>query len=377
MQELARIGQNLHHVYEGIASIREMSPNWGTVIEPASIHHLLDEQTVMISYYTVGEDKELYALTVTQREGDIQLHPLYTSLTEIEEHLEHSQRIIIRSTSPAKLEAAQTRLAYWWQSLISPLEERLEDKSRLLILPHRSLFHIPFAALYNKKEEHYLLERWTVQLAPSATVLAHCQALKQAKGGALLVGYAGQPDEPGYLAGVKHEIESLARLLPKATILYGDSSLTTEHDILSNLPRHTYIHLAAHACYDKNNPLQSGIRLFKDYWLRADALYNHQRLLNGALVVLSACEAARGTPTGLDILGLTSASLYAGAKGIIAGLWRVDDEATAELMIHFHQALQQGTPTAEALRQAQLKLLNSQKHSAPYYWAAWGLSGAE
>jgi CHAT domain-containing protein/tetratricopeptide (TPR) repeat protein len=374
VQELARIGKNLHHVYEGIASIREMSASWGNVIEPSSIHRLLDEQTVMISYYTVGE--HLYALTVTQREGDIQLHPLYTTLASISEHLEHSRRTIIRSTSPAKLDAAETRLAHWWQRLISPLEERLQDKSRLLILPHRSLFHIPFAALYNKKEGHYLIERWNVQLAPSATVLAHCQTLQQASGGALLVGYAGQPDEADYLAGVKHEIESLASLLPKATILYGDTTQAIEGELLTHLPRHSYIHLAAHACYDKNNPLQSGIRLADDYWLRADTLYNHPRLLNGALVVLSGCEAGRGSPTGLDILGLTSAFLYAGARGIIAGLWRVDDEATAELMIHFHQALQQGTPTAEALRQAQLKLLTSQKHSAPYYWAPWCLSGA-
>ena len=47
-------------------------------------------------------------------------------------------------------------------------------------------------------------------------------------------------------------------------------------------------------------------------------------------------------PTGGDVLGLTSAFLYAGAVGIAAGLWRVDDAATTELMMAFYHALSAG-----------------------------------
>ena len=77
------------------------------------------------------------------------------------------------------------------------------------------------------------------------------------------------------------------------------------------------------------------------------------------LVVLSACDTSRGdAATGEGVLGIQGAFHIAGARNVIAGLWKVPDEATAELMGEFYQLLgrQQMTPLA-ALRTAQLHMI--------------------
>jgi len=97
------------------------------------------------------------------------------------------------------------------------------------------------------------------------------------------------------------------------------------------------------------------------------------------LVTLSACETARGTAaSGEGILGLTSAFHMAGARRVIASLWRVDDEATRRLMEGvYERLLRAGPPVApvDALREAALALrtwknaAGKAPFAAPRYWA--------
>ena len=94
------------------------------------------------------------------------------------------------------------------------------------------------------------------------------------------------------------------------------------------------------------------------------------------LVVLSACETARGERTrGDEITGLTRAFLYAGAPAVISTLWKIDDRASALLIEDFYRRLLDGAPAAEALRQAQLGLLRKPECQNPYFWAAFSLTG--
>ena len=68
--------------------------------------------------------------------------------------------------------------------------------------------------------------------------------------------------------------------------------------------------------------------------------------------------------------------MRAGARSTLASLWYVSDDATFELMTNFYQELTQNKLTkAAAFRQAQLKLLNNEEFSHPYYWSAFVLVG--
>jgi hypothetical protein len=79
---------------------------------------------------------------------------------------------------------------------------------------------------------------------------------------------------------------------------------------------------------------------------------------------------------GEGLIGLTRGFMYAGASSVVASLWKVDDEATAELMKHFYEAMftEQLTPAA-ALREAQLRMSRDKRWSAPYYWAGFVIQG--
>jgi CHAT domain-containing protein len=118
------------------------------------------------------------------------------------------------------------------------------------------------------------------------------------------------------------------------------------------------------------------------------------------LATLSACETGLGqTAGGEGLLGLQRAFQIAGAKTVVASLWKVPDRATQLLMARFYENLWQKRMTKlEALRQAQRWLLHegpknrdlvrgldfaadqppvaaSSDTLPPYYWAAFILSG--
>src|SRR6185503_5480807 len=95
------------------------------------------------------------------------------------------------------------------------------------------------------------------------------------------------------------------------------------------------------------------------------------------LVVLSACQTGLGKDVrGEGLIGLTRGFMYAGASSVVASLWKVDDEATAELMKRFYKnMLEDGMTPATALREAQNSFRQHPIWSAPYYWAGFTLQG--
>ncbi|MCO5195938.1 MAG: CHAT domain-containing protein [Anaerolineae bacterium] len=373
-EELAQLRRQLHQLDNRLAAANNMAYAWrsGRQNDLSSVHDLLDSNTMLLSYYIA--DGQLHVLTASDTLDDLVLTPLEVSLPTVEATWRQSRRWVIRPKRNRR--DVQKRLAQLYDWLLAPLETRIGEKSRLIILPHSSLFHIPFAGLYDGFHEQYAVERWTIQIAPSATIWQYCRRLLPSSPKTerpLLLGYPGEPEQSDYLPAVNAEIDSLLTLLPDADALRNADA--TQDALLQQMAQRPLIHLAGHIYYDAAHSLGSGMPLAGGRWLRASDLYLRFGRLQGATVVLSGCDSARVQSLGGDVLGLTSAFLYAGAAGLVAGLWKVDDAATAQLMTAFYRAWLDGRDSAEALRQAQLDLLRSDDFALPYFWAAFTLNG--
>jgi CHAT domain-containing protein len=142
-----------------------------------------------------------------------------------------------------------------------------------------------------------------------------------------------------------------------------------------------YIHFATHGFVNAQYPELSGLLLTQDARSSEDGiLYTGEILglnLDADLVTLSACETALGKKIeGEGVRGLTTSFLFAGAKNVVASLWKVADESTSQLMIAFYNELLAGKDKASALRAARLSLLRDERYHHPYYWAPFIQIGA-
>ena len=155
--------------------------------------------------------------------------------------------------------------------------------------------------------------------------------------------------------------------------------------VLSNdLRNFKYVHLATHGILNSTAPDMSGL-VFSLVdkqgqpargFLRLSDIYNLN--LPAELVVLSACETALGKDVKSEGLnGLTRGFMYAGAARVVASLWKVDDEATAELMKRFYtNMIEKKMPPSKALREAQLYIPTLREMWRPsFYWAGFVLQG--
>jgi CHAT domain-containing protein len=181
----------------------------------------------------------------------------------------------------------------------------------------------------------------------------------------------------------RREANAIATLVPGALLKATDFDAARTLVVDGGLGDRRLVHFATHGLLDSEHPDLSGLVLSlvdekgapRDGFLRMHEIYNLR--LPADLVVLSACQTALGREMrGEGLIGLTRGFMYAGARRVVASLWQVDDESTAELMKLFYRAmLKQGLRPADALRTAQLELSRDRRWAAPFYWAGFVLQG--
>lgn len=309
-----------------------------------------------------------------------------------------------------------------YELLLQPAQKELAGKKAVCIVPSNQLWELPFQALLSPADRYFLQDHALVYV-PSLSVLremrrkdaprALASSLTAASAGASLVKVnASATDRPPTLlamgnptlskllvSGAKSNDRSLALTdLPEAerevkTLgeIYGaqNSKILTgaaarEGTVKADAWRYPILHFATHGLLDDNNPLYSRLLLASsseddDGLLEAREIMKLD--LHANLVVLSACQTARGEiGAGEGLIGMSWAFFIAGASTTVVSQWKVDSASTARLMVDFHRSLrgtdkQLAVSKAEALRQAALRLMSDSKYGHPFFWSGFVVVG--
>ncbi|MBR8833725.1 MAG: CHAT domain-containing protein [Stigonema ocellatum SAG 48.90 = DSM 106950] len=291
---------------------------------------------------------------------------------------------------PVDEENPTKRLQQLHQLLISPIADILptDPNQRVIFVPQGELFLVPFPALQDKQGK-YLVEKHTILTSPSIQILKLTQKQRQkvkqtSVKDAIVVGNPTMPSVAPKigeklellppLPGAEREAQAIAAILNTKALIGNEA---TKAVVLARLPQAKIIHLATHGLFDDFQGLQSAVALAPsgqdNGLLTAEQILNLK--LNADLVVLSACNTARGRITGDGVIGLSRSLISAGTPSVIVSLWSVPDAPTTELMTEFYtNMLQKKLNKAQALRSAMLKLKNEYPNT-PKKWAAFTLIG--
>ncbi|HEV7646030.1 MAG TPA: CHAT domain-containing protein [Pyrinomonadaceae bacterium] len=283
-----------------------------------------------------------------------------------------------------------------YQELIAPIENKLDPGKEICIIPDKILFRLPFSTLISPANGSYFIANYTFFVSPSANIFLICsdkaRELGQKTDEHLLS--IGNPvfDKEDHselsslddLSDAEQEARDVAALYGDSIVLTGSSA--TKYAVEKDLGGADVVHFAGHYLVNDTQPLLSGLVLAEDKKssdLKDSLLANHEiirgKFLNAKLIVLSACQSGvEKFYNGEGMIGSSRAFLATGVPLVVASQWNVDSGATAELMTRFHRYRKQnGSSTVDALRRAQLDMLDSQNsiYREPYYWAAFETIG--
>jgi CHAT domain-containing protein len=288
-----------------------------------------------------------------------------------------------------------------YRLLVEPVRSRLPRRAgaRVTIVPHGPLFLLSFAALQNARGR-YLLEDYTLDYAPTTAIFRFTDAAAKRAAGMpptylLVADPASMAKGPNRLPlaalpGARREVAAIQRQLPPKDVVVLRGDAAREPDVRARMQSATVIHLATHGIVRNDDPLDSFLALGGSSRSDADGRLTAAKVydldLRADLIVLSGCRTAVGAISGDGIASLTRAFLSAGAASVIATLWDVADEPTYRLLPDFYRARGRGAHKAEALRSAQLRLLEHLRAGQikigdvslpedPFLWAGFVLVG--
>ncbi len=328
-----------------------------------------------------------------------------------------------------KQEETRAAVAELSRLVLGPVADKL-NAPRLIVVPDGILQYIPFQILTASTDsDEPLVAKHEIINVPSASTLALIrQQIRQRPAAPKLLAALGDPvllsnyawkspdargsrgenasaleeeqrrlrrsaggpvqtTEPSKLQPLffaKEELNELRRMTPAdEASIYTEFDATRDNLRNLDLTQYRILHVATHGLLNAKEPELSGLvmslvdrqgRPVNGFVGLAD-IYNLHAPVD--LVVLSACQTALGKDVrGEGLVGLTRGFMYAGASSVVASLWEVDDEVTAELMKRFYtNMLQRGMRPAAALREAQNSIRQEPQWRSPYYWAAFTLQG--
>jgi len=370
---------------------------------------LLPDSRSALLEFVVGEEKSFLFVLRNKTEDsqgspELKVYVIIAGQKELRQKAERFRELVGRRDLAFRPSAREL-----YKILLQPAEAQLKGTDTLILVPDGPLWSLPFQALI-AADGRYVLETRAISYAPSLTVLNEMIRVREKNREE--VGVAEPPtllalanpllaretlaqstavyrgETLGPLPGAQREALALKQVygVERAKVYTGADA--GEDRFKADAGKFRVLHLATHGIYNDASPMYSGILLAKG---KADSNQDGvleaweilQLELNADLVVLSACETARGrVSAGEGVIGLTWAFFVAGVPSAVVSQWKVESESTSKLMVDFHRNLKNERPeptpafaTAKALQAAELRVLHTAQYAHPFYWAPFVLVG--
>jgi CHAT domain-containing protein len=258
--------------------------------------------------------------------------------------------------------ASYNHLSNLYRELVQPIA-RLISGERLIIVPHGSLFYLPFHAF--RDEEQFLSDRYAISYAPSATAY-HLARLKARM----------RPESaPNVAVASSDADETLTDLTQRLLSSIEGSSLVSGgadgRAWASRTKGANYAHIVTRAHLRQDNPMFSTMSLGND---RIHLFDLFQWRLDLELVTISGwAPGLQASAKGNEVVGLVRGLLYAGARSVLTTLWDVDEVTWASFSRHFYRAITESQSKQTALQVATSALRRETRD--PRHWAPFLVFG--
>ncbi len=325
----------------------------------------LDNDDAMIAYFIAGE--ELMAFVAQRGEiTSVRCIAQASELGPLVDKFLYQLRAGVRSADARSNRAIKALSRALHDLLIVPiLAERasVADAKRLVIVPFGALHALPFAALTDG--DKYLIERFEIQTAPSASIACAERESRNATNDRPLV--VAVADEQAPL--IEREAQSIAAARGADVLEGSQATIARVRDAVRG---RSALHFACHGRFIGALPTASGLRL-ADGWMPVRDIVELE--LDADFVFLAGCETGRNAvDAGDELAGISRAFLAAGARCLVAGLWSVRDQAALEVSTSFHQEISKGKRPSTALRSSVLASILKWGH--PSWWAPFVVTGS-
>lgn len=370
-QQLLTLKQELAERHPEYAQLDE---HHGAVLTVSNVQELLlsSAEEVFIEFY--WGQTVLYAFKIDKAKGiELLEFPMYDGIkVRVNNFLDLFSAENRWNMSPERYQMAAIDV---YQVIYGQL--KIDDFTKVIIVPDGLLSFVPFEALVTKvnqnpffKSLHYLIKTQNISYAYSGSVLkAQKESIPKGKSFLFVApGFANNEMGLAALSDADLDIGKQKNLIK----LSGESGTRSAFE--REASGSSIIHLFTHA--EANPDGQQPRVFFYDQELPLSEIYALD--LSTQMVVLSACETNLGKlEEGEGVMSLARGFAYAGASSLVASLWKVKNQQTAQIFTGFYDNLKNSNSKSEALRNAKINFLDKTDdiHASPAYWTGFVFIG--
>ena len=274
------------------------------------------------------------------------------------------------------------------------IEATAPEHHELVVIADQALHLLPWPVLQDKISRKFLGDRYRIrtypsilsmgvissQPAPVITLLSEERFL--VVGNPAIPKFINQKKEVtlGRLPHAEDEATQVSHILETTPLLREQA---TKQTVIYRLQMANIVHIATHGSGSQgyialasNMPVLSNTRAVdaKECLLFIDEI---QKLhINASLVVLSACDSARGEIVNEGVNSVARAILAAGAQSVLVSLVRVPDKSASIFMRLFYRFLaHDGMTTSEALQKSSMGVRCIKSLTQHVHWGGFQLIG--